>query len=58
METTIKNGKIECSKHGTLTAIDCDSLQESSCKGCFIYDAFKEQPADTATFLEDNNVIN
>jgi len=50
METTIKNGKIECGLHGTLTAIDCDSLQENSCNGCFIYTALKNQSTGLEEF--------
>ena len=50
METMIKNGKIECGLHGSLTAIDCDSLQEKSCVGCFIYTALKNQSIDFEEF--------
>lgn len=54
METTIKNGRIECRLHGSLTAIDCDSLQEKSCNGCFIYTAFKNQSTDLEEFSLDS----
>ena len=50
METTIANGKIQCGRHGSLTAIDCDSLQDSSCSGCFIYNALKDQSTDSDEF--------
>jgi len=50
METTIKNGKIECRLHGSLTAIDCDSLQGKPCNGCFIYTALKDQSTDLEEF--------
>jgi len=50
METTIKNGKIECQLHGSLTAIDCDSLQGNHCSGCFIYTALKNQSTDLEEF--------
>jgi len=50
METTIKDGKIECNLHGSLTAIDCDSLQGSTCEGCFIYTALKNQPTNLEDF--------
>ena len=60
METTIANGEIQCSRHGSLTAIDCDSLQDSSCNGCFIYTAMKGQSIDMEEFSldkEENNII-
>jgi len=50
VETSIKNGKIECREHGSLTAIDCDSLQGKSCNGCFIYAALKNQSIDLEEF--------
>ena len=50
METTIANGKIQCERHGSLTAIDCDSLQDNSCAGCFIYTALKGQSIDLEEF--------
>jgi len=58
METTIKNGKIECHLHGSLTAIDCDSLQGNSCVGCFIYTALKNQSTDLEEFsFKDESFI-
>lgn len=48
--TTIANGKIHCVKHGSLTAIDCDSLQDNSCNGCFIYTALNKQSIDLEEF--------
>lgn len=53
METTIENGMIKCSKHGSLTAIDCDSLQGNSCSGCFIYAALKNMSTDLEEFTLD-----
>jgi len=48
--TTIANGKIQCARHGSLTAIDCDSLQDDSCAGCFIYMALNKQSIDLEEF--------
>ena len=48
--TTIANGKIQCERHGSLTAIDCDSLQNNSCSGCFIYTALNTQSIDLGEF--------
>jgi len=59
METTIKNGTIECSIHGPLTAIDCDSLQCDSCDGCFIYTALNSPSRDFVEFsLEEDTILN
>ena len=56
VETTIKNGMIECRRYGPLTAIDCDSLQEDACVGCFIYTALKNQSTDLEEFsLDEKN---
>ncbi len=51
METTIKNGKIECKNHGAISAIDCDCLQNTNCNGCFIYDALKDMSTDLSEFI-------
>jgi len=50
-ETNIKNGRIECHRHGSLTATDCTLLQDSSCESCFIYSALKDQDYDEAEFV-------
>jgi len=50
METTIAKGKIQCVKHGPLTAFDCDSFQDNTCDGCFIYTALKDQSIDLEEF--------
>jgi len=61
MDVTIKNGVIECSLYGSLTAIDCDSLQGKECTSCFIYEALKDQPVDIDEFYlredEDSSEI-
>ncbi len=51
METTIKNGRIECKNHGAISAIDCDCLQNTACNGCFIYDALKDMSTDLSEFI-------
>ena len=50
MGTTIIDGKINCKLHGSITAIDCDSLCGNSCDGCFIYAAFKDVESDDSDF--------
>ena len=50
MNTAINDGKIECSLHGSLTAVDCDSLQCDACSGCFIYTALKDTSRDHELF--------
>lgn len=50
METTIKSGKIQCQLHGSITAIDCDTLQNKVCTGCFIYTALKDMSTDLSEF--------
>lgn len=50
METTIRGGKIQCRQHGSITAIDCDTLQNKDCSGCFIHTALRDISTDTSEF--------
>jgi len=50
METTIKDGKIECKLYGSIMAIDCGTLQGKSCTDCFIYSALGAEYDCQASF--------
>lgn len=56
MQTTIQSGIIKCALHGSITAIDCDTLQNKSCNGCFIYNALKDMSTDTSEFNIPNTL--
>ena len=41
MKTAFNGSVVICSKHGKITGLDCCTLRNKKCKGCFIYDAVK-----------------
>jgi len=59
MQTTLKDGLIECCLYGSLTAIDCESLHSEACQNCFIYTFFKSVSNSDSSFdKRESHVLN
>ena len=46
MNTVVTKNEISCSVHGKITGVDCCSLRDGACGGCFIYEATKDIKRD------------